>query len=284
MKKQLILIFLTLAAIFLASAHLAAQDTIIKKDGTKLKVVIKEMSDTEIKYVDYRDVEGIVFTMDRALIREIKFSYGKKIKEEGPNRDAAYYVDDRMNNVKLNFTAIGAGFTILTYERAIDLSSSFEVSLKFPGLGVLEDGEEMSGFGADVGYKLKLGSVFKKDGYRPKHLMAGGYVRARAGYLNSDYGYELSFGKNSQSIGYIGLDFGKQWVVSNRAVIDLFIGYHYYFGKNKYSRDTGSGVNDIFYDDEFRGGDLLGTNNNALAFGIRIGGLFEKYGTRGKKK
>lgn len=294
MKKNLLVILAMLFCCLFAATDLSAQDVITKKDGTKLKVIIKEMSDTEVKYVDYRDVEGVVFVIDRSLIREIKFSYGKKVKEEGPNRDDAYYVDDRMNNIKLNFTSINAGFTILTYERALDLTSSLEATLKIPGLGRKGDWDNLSGLGLDVGYKLKLGSVFKKDGYRPKHLLEGGYFRIQGGFIHSKesdvYNRYDSMGnlvltkrETTRNIGHLGLDFGKQWVLSNKVVLDIFIGYHYYMGEADVN--ITQGINDLYFDDiEFRGGDVIGGENNAISFGIRVGGLFGKYGDRGKKK
>jgi hypothetical protein len=45
-----------------------------------MQVVIKEMNDKQIKYVDYNDQDGIVFTIDKALVKEIVFSHGKKLR------------------------------------------------------------------------------------------------------------------------------------------------------------------------------------------------------------
>lgn len=281
-KKNFLVIFITCICCLLGSGNLFAQDVITKKDGKKLKVIIKELSDTEIKYVDYRDVEGVVFVMDRSLIREIKFSYGEKIKEEGPNQERAYFVDDRNQNIKLNFTAIAGYFTILTYERAIDPSSSWEFSLKIPGLGVNNEFDKLSGIGFSAGYKLKVGSIFKKDGYRPKHISEGGYFRLLAGYTFTKEEGDRGNYEDTNSSTHLGIEWGKQWIVSNRAAFDLYIGFHYFGGKNKY-RSNGATFDDPGSSDLI-GGDIFGGDNIAVSIGFRIGGLFGNYGKASKNK
>lgn len=281
-KQNFLVIFITCLCCLLGSGNLFGQDVIIKKDGKKMKVIIKEVSDTEIKYVDYRDVEGVVFVMDRALIREIKFSYGEKIKEEGPNQDRAYYVDDRNQNIKLNFTAIANNFTILTYERVIDPSSSWEVSLKIPGLGVNNNFDNLSGIGFSAGYKLKIGSVFKRDGYRPKHISEGGYFRLLAGYtFTKEEGNRANF-EDTNSSAHFGIEVGKQWIVSNRAAFDLYAGFHYFGGSNKFQSNGATFDNPG--SSELIGGDIYGDSNIAFSIGFRIGGLFGNYGKATEKK
>jgi len=284
MKKNFLIVLTTLFCCLLFSDNLFGQDIITKKDGKKIKVIIKEISDTEVKYVDYRDVEGVIFVMDRSLIREIKFSYGEKLKEEAPGEDAAYFVDDRNQNIKLNFTAINVGYTILTYERAIDPNSSYEVTVKIPGLGIKRDFESLYGFGLTLGYKLKLGSVFKKNSYRPNHVLHGGYFRAVGGFIWSErtLGRFQGDRKTISTAGHLGLDFGKQWVIRDRAVIDIYLGYHYYGASTK--RESNGGTFNDFVDEELRGGDLVGFNNNAFSIGLRIGGLFGNYGKAEKRK
>ncbi len=284
-KKNFLVIFITCICCLLGSGNLFAQDVITKKDGKKIKVIIKEVSDTEIKYVDYRDVEGVVFVMDRALIREIKFAYGEKIKEEGPNQERAYFVDDRNQNIKLNFSAIGANFTILSYERSIDPSSTLEFSLKIPGIGIRQDGgDNLSGIGLTAGYKLKIGSVFKGDGYRPKHILAGGYFRLVAGYIYLVEKSSFRNAKTKRSSGHVGIELGQQWILSNRAAFDIYLGFHYFGGSSQF--ESNGAIFDDFNDDELIGGDVFGFENTAGSIGIRIGGLFGNYGnaTKNKKK
>lgn len=283
-KKNFLIVFITCLCCLLGSGNLFGQDVITKKDGKKLKVVIKEVSDTEIKYVDYRDVEGVVFVMDRSLIREIKFSYGKNIKEEGPSQEVGYFLDDRNQNIKINFTAIAANTTVLTYERSINPTTSLEYSLRIPGLGINQDnGRNLSGIGFSIGYKLKIGSVFKKEGYRPKHLMEGSYFRLLAGYLyTQEDDFSRANAKEINSSAHAGIEFGKQWIASGQVSFDLYAGFHYFGGSNK-SKSNGATFDD-FNDSQLIGGDIFGFDNIAGSFGFRIGGLFGNYGKALKNK
>lgn len=261
-----------------------AQDIIIKKDGEKMKAKIIEINDTQIKYYEFRDINNLIFTLDRALIKEIKFESGTKYKEERPGTSEVYYAEDRINNLKLNFFTIGSGDLILTFERSIDAGSSWEATLKIYGIG---DGSEFSsdsGFGFNGGYKLKFGSLFKKSNeYRPKHILHGGYFRPVLGYSRSKR--EFDFGANnrfteSDSYAHFGLDLGKQWILRNSISIDLFLGFHYYGGSFT-SSDPNADRFNVF--NEIEDGDLAGGDNRAVAFGLRVGGLFTKKGIDKKK-
>lgn len=277
--KRLIMICLILAA----AIDAMSQDLIIRKDGKKLKTKIVEINDIDIKYRDYNDPGGIIFTIDRALISEVKFEHGTKIKEEGPNMDPAYYIDDRVNNLKVNFTSLGADWLILTYERSIDIFSSWEASVKLPGLGAANEGEELSGMGLSAAYKLKLGSVFKKrDAYRPKHLLAGSYIRPGIAYTYLKTKGEINSFAGAEELERrfltYGLDFGWQWIIKNRISLDLYMGWHYYSGGIDYpdiQTDTGITAPEV------RGGDMIGGGNNAISFGFRVGYVF---GTKQQKR
>jgi len=245
-----------------------AQDVIILKTGEKLEVKIIEVNDVEIKYREYRDPDGIIFTMSRGKIREVRYEMGRREKEEGPGFDPAFYVDDRLNNIKINFLAIGNGHTILAYERGLSPRSGFEVQLKLNGLG-FENDYGKAGFGLDAGYKMKIGSLFKKrDEYRPKHILEGGYFRPVLGfnYASYDEGQYTNY-----TYAHFGLDFGTQWILSNIISLELFTGWHYYGGnfKDRY-------MGDIYYDFWEDGNLSSVSNNSAIAFGFNVGILFGK--------
>lgn len=279
--KRLLMILLVCVV---GSLTVTAQDVIIKKNGDKVRVVVKEINDTQIKYVEFDDPNEILFTMDRALIKEIKFSYGKKYKEEAPTEVSDYFSEDGQNNLMLNFTAFGNDAIILTYERALNAGSSFDISTKILGVGIDDQSPDYdkSGFGLDLGYKLKFGSVFKKSGeYRPKHLLHGGYFKPSIGFAFAEE--SRSFRSEKYSYGHFGLQVGKQWILQNRISLDIYFGFHYYIGDSEYEYSDGSGIDVIVDDADFNDGDLAGDSNRAAAFGLRVGYVFGKYGFKGKK-
>ena len=260
-----------------------AQDIIVKKDGEKVKAKIIEITDTQIKYYEFRDINNLIFTIDRALIKEIKFETGTKYKEERPGTSDVYYAEDRINNLKVNFIALGEGDLIFTFERAIDASSSWETTLKLYGVGDGNNYSNDSGLGFHVGYKFKLGNIFKKSNeYRPKHILHGGYFRPMLGYSYSKAEYSQQSNRSSETDSYahFGLDIGKQWILKNTVSFDIHLGFHYYGGSFT-SSDPNADIFDIYNDIE--DGDLAGGDNRAVSFGIRVGGLFTKQGIKTKK-
>ena len=72
--KLLQKILLVFVAILVAgySVDLSAQDEIILKTGEKVEAQIIEINDVEVKYREYNDPDGIIFTMSRGKIREIR--------------------------------------------------------------------------------------------------------------------------------------------------------------------------------------------------------------------
>jgi len=276
-------LFSGILAALISSAGFA-QDIIIKKDGDKVKAKIVEINDTQIKYYEFRDINNLLFTLDRALIKEIKFESGTKYKEERPGISEVYYAEDNIHNVKLNFLAIGGGDLILTFERAIDAGSSWEATFKLYGLGDGAGSQDQSGVGLNVGYKLKFGNLFKNSNeYRPKHILHGGYFRPILGFSSSTSKFD--FGRNNtreekDSYAHFGVDLGKQWILRNAVSIDLYLGFHYYGGSFT-SDDPNADRFDIYNDVE--NGDIVGGDNRALTFGLRLGGLFSKKGIAKKK-
>ncbi len=265
LKFALFLVFLLLGF------QVFSQDVIKLKDGRKINAVITEINDYEIKYHEYNDPNKLIFSISRGLVDEVKFEYGKVIKEsERQMNDEAYYVNDKISNIKLNFTALGGAVTVLTYERAIDQFSSIEGSVKLNGLGVNNDLDK-EGFGLNVGYKVKAGRIFKaRSDYRPNHILHGSYFRPGIGFNLVSSINQFSY--NSYSYFNFGLDYGKQWILNNILSIDLYIGYNYFLGSAKNRAQGGDDFNDF----EFADGDLVGGNNIALSYGLRLGILFEK--------
>lgn len=276
MKKTMKIILSACFALFLGNAAMA-QDVIVLKNGEKISCTIKELSDSQVKYIEIEDANELLFTLNRGQVREIKFAYGKVIEEQPDGVNEAYYTDDNRSNLKLNFLAIGADAFILTYERAINHYSSWEVTPKIIGIG-FNDNIDDSGFALDFGYKIKLKSISNKNDYRPDHLMHGSYLRIASGigFTSS----ETFFSTRSANIIHFGLDLGKQWIIQNRIALDLYAGIHYYGGS--FER-TYNGQTDIYSDESFTHGDLGGSEKIAASFGLRIGVLFEKMGTQSTK-
>jgi hypothetical protein len=272
--RSLKLLFTLCLAIFTMS-FAAAQDIIILKDGKRIEAKIIEVSDYEIRYNEWDDPNGIVFTVDRAMIKEIRYSFGRRETQEDPEENTLYYFEDRINNLKINFTALGGATTVLLYERGLSPHSGIEGYIKLNGVGFNNDNEK-SGFGLGAGYKVKIGSLFKKDSYRPKHYLAGWYFKPGIGFnaVNADRGQYESY-----NYVHFGFDIGHQWVFRNSISLDMFMGFHYYGGSFD---ERGSG--DIFFEDDFADGNIAGADNVAWMYGIRVGFVFGSEDDKKKKR
>lgn len=272
MKIRLLRALVSLCMITLAATFASAQDIIILKDGKRIEAKIIEVSDFQIRYNEWDDPNGIIFTVDRAMIKEIRYSFGRRETQEDPEENTLYYLDDRVNSIKINFTALGGATTILLYERGITPHSGFEGYIKLNGVGFNND-DEKSGFGLGAGYKVKIGSLFKKDSYRPKHYLAGWYFKPGIGFnsVKTDFGQYEKY-----NYFHFGFDVGHQWVFRNSISLDMFMGFHYYGGSFD-ERFMG----DIFFEDDFSDGNIAGADNVAWMYGIRVGFVF---GSHDEKK
>lgn len=72
--KQL-LVFLLL----LCSASASAQDVIVKKDGSTIVCRVVELTDSEITYKKWSDLNGSNYVMDKSLASAINYENGKKV-------------------------------------------------------------------------------------------------------------------------------------------------------------------------------------------------------------
>ena len=73
MKQLLVFLFL------LCSAVVSAQDVIVKKDGSTIVCRVVELTDSEITYKKWSDLNGSNYVMDRSLASAINYENGKKV-------------------------------------------------------------------------------------------------------------------------------------------------------------------------------------------------------------
>jgi len=260
--------------IILLSGYAFSQDIIITKDGKEHKVIIKEITDKQIKYVDYKDPEGVVFTIDKVLVKEIHFHTGNKMKMEAPEENEWYFADDKINNLMFNFSAFGGNTLGIAYERALAPGQSLFFEGKIYGLGLpARHGWIMkrSGFGLTMEYRVRLKSLFSADQYRPLHVMHGSYLAPGIGFSYGEYkaGYydyyeetQTSIVIRSHTIFHFGIHVGKEYVIRRVLTFDVNIGLHYYVGE-----DEGFGI---------RIGNFIGGDGILFGYNVRIGFLFGK--------
>jgi len=278
MKTKTIIILLCLVACFKAFA----QDIITKKDGKKLKVTIKKVTKNKIKYILFDDPNKVAYTIDKVLITNVEFAFGKKdLDIKDPEKNPYYFADDKVNNILINFSAFSGNTFAVAYEKAINPGQSIMTELKIYGVGSKSGNEESrSGLGIDLHYRLKTRSFFSKKEYRPKHILHGPYFAPVIGFstgtiayqYNYSYGYGHGHGYNKTSqelkhtIFHFGIQYGNQWILQRKISIDTSFGFHYFAG-------TQSSTDDF---EPIRLGNMIGNGNKLFSFNIRVGFLTGK--------
>jgi hypothetical protein len=283
------LYFLLVFSFFFLSGF--SQDIIVKKDGTKMQVIVKEITDKQIKFVDYKDPDGVVFTIDKVLVKEVIMKTGMKIKPEAPEENEWYFSDDKINLYSVDFLAFGSGVLSLGYERALVPGKSYFLRLNIYGLGIPRENISKSGAGFMGGYRYRLGSFFNPSSYRPYHVLNGMYVEPIGGFsfgsvkFTPDYYWSEEEKTYNHAILFFGIGGGDQLVIQRTFVVDFSLGFMYYLGqddKGPIRAGTIYGAKNILFFLEFRIGMLGGKQRLTDKYKKRANNVKEKVGERSK--
>lgn len=249
-----------------------AQDKIIKTDKDTIECQIREIGDDEIKYI-LNDFRGdILFGIDKNKVSRIIFSDGKELTFMNSMYDPAQYAKQHKNALKIGFLSPLFGATSFSYERSLKPGSSLEATLGIIGLGTDIAVDNANGLYLKFGYKFIKSPDFYLKGMRYAHILKGAYIRPEVSFASYSFEPVLDYfngntlthsSRQNNTMFAVMINFGKQWVMQDRFLIDWFTGVGYGFGNSK----DHEGFHYAFTGgvDEFP---------MALTSGIRIGFLF----------
>ncbi len=273
MKTNLIMLLVLLGVT--AGSGVYSQDTIVKRNGEKIACTVKEIGSVEIKYVQEEFRPGLLFTVERKDVVKIVFTDGRiwendtadALKENIEQNSLDLYQMQKKNAWKVDFTGLVSNVFSLTYERCLSPGNSVEFSLGYVGLGVAEQESDPSGILFRGGYKLmKSPDYFLKD-MRYAHILKGQYVKfeldiANYGFHKTDYD-QVPGKRETLSKWAVMTVFGKQWVFSDKTLIDVYSGIG--FGRRNRS--------DVDFVWPYGFGVLGKSFPLATSFGVRVGFL-----------
>lgn len=285
------LVFSLLVALLLSLSS-QAQDQIIKRDGQKIGCKITEIGTSEIKYYKQENLQGPIYSISKELVQMIVFENGKKevfnINDELKNLDN--YPGQLTKAIKLNFFSPLIGYSEFSFEKQVSVGKSYELSLGIIGMGrnnVLEynyatgfNETKKNQFGVFLsgGYKFSKLPDFLFGRTRYTHIMQGAYIKP-ALYLGTYSENRIAYKASSQyaiekqqvNFGALHLEFGKQWVFSNKVLLDGYWGLGYGFD-NKLESDsyTNSAATAAYNYANTRLGNSPGLS---FSFGIKLGML-----------
>lgn len=257
MKKNLYLLFV----VTLFSLQAFAQDKLYKKNGDVVEAKVLEVNEAEIKYKIFTDQEGPTYTVDKDRLAKIIYQGGREETFKGSLRDIGLYEDQAKSAIKVNFIAPLLGFTQINYEHNLKPGRSYEISLGIIGLGKRqkmnnyrydettnsssydEVYRKAAGAFVGAGYKFIKLPNFIRNGDKYSHIMQGIYAKPEV--IVGVYGQNKYQGYSQQpttatqeketvAMGALVINLGKQWVLGDAFLIDIYGGAGYAIDNQNY--------------------------------------------------
>ena len=236
--KKIVIKTLAFTLLFLAVSTAFSQDKIYKKNEEVILCKVIEIGEDVIKYT-LEETADLAYVLDKAKIEKIVLENGKEMVFQSKMTDASLYLGQSKNAFKIGLFSPLTGALNLGYERSIKPGMSLEGSIGLIGLGQDLDGNNAGGGYLKAGIKFISTPDFELRGMRYSHLLKGFYFRPEVIIsvyqrdietftYNPILGYfEYSDIRKDVIAGALMLNVGKQWVMSDVFLVDLFVGVGY---------------------------------------------------------
>jgi len=148
-----------------------------------------------------------IFSQNQAATADLKSYTDKKEYFEGQNR----------RNLKINFIGNFIGTTKISYEQILKPGKSLEIK------ATLVEGGNM-GITGSLGYKFYRKPTFIAPNMQRRNILEGAYFKPEI-FLGSVTNEGLLFSeKEATTTAGVLLNIGKQWVIADSIVLDLYAG------------------------------------------------------------
>ncbi len=233
-NSKLLFTFLFLLSAISFSA--LAQDTIFKKDKTKIYAKIYEVNQDDIKFKDFDNQDGPTFVIEKIEIEKIVFSNGRvmymTIDPYAVGGDVE--VRNKTRAVKFEFFSPLTDDLAFGYEFMYKVGFNVEVKIGIIGVGLVP-APKASGAFVKIGPKFFLGNDYLTPGLKYAHAMRGRYLKPefsmslfkRTQEVSNLFGgmssiEEVQFGNYGISLVY-----GRQVILGKTITIDWYFGVGY---------------------------------------------------------
>ncbi|WP_069658525.1 hypothetical protein [Arcticibacter eurypsychrophilus] len=292
MKKTIYL--LTISLLF--SFHAFSQDKIYKKNGDIVEAKVIEIAESEIKYKVFTDQDGPIYSVDKDRISKIIYHNGREETYQNSLKDTSLYTGQAKKAIKLNFLSPLIGYTQLSYEQNLKPGRSYELTMGIIGLGKRQKTEEYNYYSDGIstsntyyrkaagvflgaGYKFIKLPNFVRNGDKYSHILQGAYAKPElilGGY--SQVPAENSFYDQSNNriveketvlFGAFIINLGKQWILGESFLLDLYGGIGY--GADNEDNSTYDSYNGNHF-----GLNIAGDSGIGFTGGLKVGLLLNK--------
>lgn len=249
--KRATLIFFTLLCL---GAAVNAQDKIYRNNGKVVEAKVVEVGASEVKYKEFKNQDGPIYVLETDRIKKIVFEDGHTETFEENFKDPERYAGQSKKAIKMNFFSPLYSYFEMGYERNLSYGKGYELSLGIIGAGKSTTLNYYSGQLAEV--KRKPFGVFVSGGYkfgklpdfiifgksRASHIMQGTYAKPSIyiGHYKENIIVEkannlFEVGKQNVTFGAIQIEIGRQWVLGEKLLLDIYQGWGYGFDNKKNS-------------------------------------------------
>lgn len=286
MKNYLPKTLLLFLLLFIGSS-IIAQDKIYKKNEEVIECKVTEIGEDEVKYTSI-ETGDVIYVIDKDRIEKIVFGTGKELVFSHRMDNPELYANQKKNAFKAGMFSPLSGATSLSYERSLKPGRSAEVSLGLIGLGRKINNDDPVGGYLKLGYKFIMTPDFEIKGMKYSHLLKGWYFKPELSFalyqknISVSQPYNPYYPYSQPSItqrkdvvaGALMLNFGKQIIMSDAFLVDIFVGVGYGID-NLSSKDYSAYPNDYNYQtEEYHYGFIItGEIPIALSFGFKVGFL-----------
>jgi hypothetical protein len=247
--KNLICFSLGIALIMFFSNSSNAQDTLRLKSRATIACKVFKISETEVEYKKWDNLEGPVYAIDKNKVLEIRFVNGIVEKFLPDEMDVAQEqsILDKRNSIK--FDLFSPVFDKLTFgfEHCIKVGWNVEAYASFISSNILPgsigknfvNDSRTQGIAIRLGNKFFLGSDYYVKGTRYAHPLKGRFIRIDVSFsqfaINNVYeysgynywGYSLNKGSLNVSQFGMGITYGRQFILGNMFTLQYNLGLNY---------------------------------------------------------
>ena len=183
--------FIFLLALFftinLITAQETATDKLVKRDGTVIACIIKEIGDEEIKYSEAGLRDDILVGIDRSKVDKIIFADGREYKIDNTMSVYEDLSTQKKNVIKGNLFLPISGAMEIGYERSLKPGRSIEGEI-----GIIygdNNYDEIDGSGVffKFGYKLIRTPDYYMKGMKYAHILKGSYIKPEIAFSTFSY-------------------------------------------------------------------------------------------------
>ena len=286
-------IFFSILFLIITGPSLLAQDKIFRKNGKTVNAKVIEIGTADIKYKIPGDDNSLVYVLEKDRINKIEFENGKVEKFTADIKDPEQYIGQRTKAIKIDFLGPLIGYSQISFEKSTGVGKGYEVTLGVIGAGknqrfnyysnnVQLEKRSQFGISASFGFKFNKLPDFLFDRTRFNHLMQGAYAKPII-YVGNYSEDRLIYKSNNTYVverpnttfGALQLELGKQWVFSDKFLLDGYWGFGYGFDNKK---DDGDGFNT--YEDNSGAFNYINARAGrspgfSLTYGIKLGLLIK---------